>query len=259
MSRAPKPHGLTSASISLRHNTWRGGGQRYLEAIFAGVARARDEVRVDARRIERFQHVGCRPRFRQRVPHAGARVRSLHCDHREIPTRDKRCVRRPRRCHRFQPGEVFVGRAGVDDDAERVVAKQIDDQVVEDSAVGRQQTRVERFAVCPQSVDVVGQRIAQQRTRTRTLKIKGKHMGDIEHARIGPHRVMLADLRPVVDGHVPSGEIDHLRAHGAMDGVERSLIGQGVSQATKGREASAIRVVPSVLLPERLRHALCDQ
>ena len=49
-------------------------------------------------------------------------------------------------------------------------------------------------------------------------------MGYIEHACIGAHRVVLIDLRAVVDRHVPAAEVHHARTGSAVDSVERSLL-----------------------------------
>jgi hypothetical protein len=54
------------------------------------------------------------------------------------------------------------------------------------------------------------------------------HVADVEDARAGAHRHVLvddaaADGRGILHGHVPAVELDHLRAHLAMDGVERCL------------------------------------
>ena len=43
------------------------------------------------------------------------------------------------RAQAFEPGEVFVGGACIDDDAEQVCAQEVDDQVVEHAAVFAQE------------------------------------------------------------------------------------------------------------------------
>ena len=45
---------------------------------------------------------------------------------------------------------------------------------------------------------------------------------------VATHRMMLLDLRAVVDRHVPAGEVDHACAGGDVGGVEWGLLGCGV-------------------------------
>jgi len=54
------------------------------------------------------------------------------------------------------------------------------------------------------------------------------HVADIENAHAGAHRHVLvddtaADRSGIFHWHIPAVELDHLRAHLAMDGVQRSL------------------------------------
>ena len=61
--------------------------------------------------------------------------------------------------------------------------------------------------------DVVGEQ-ARRRTRaTRgAARIDHAHVRHVEDAGVAAHRVVLFDLRAVVDRHVPAAEIDHARA-----------------------------------------------
>src|SRR5580658_5569425 len=66
-----------------------------------------------------------------------------------------------------------------------------------------------------------GQRFAASKTDI-------SHVADIEDAHAGTHGHVLvhdaaSDRRRVFDGHVPAVEVDHLRAHLAMNGIQRSL------------------------------------
>jgi hypothetical protein len=56
---------------------------------------------------------------------------------------------------------------------------------------------------------------------------------------------MLVDLRSVVDRHIPTAEVDHAGAGGAVGGVERCLFEQAPlpSQKEKGRAASSVSPV----------------
>jgi hypothetical protein len=69
-----------------------------------------------------------------------------------------------------------------------------------------------------------------QRLRPRQPNVA--HVADIEDAHARAHRHVLvddsaADRRGILHGHVPAVEVDHLRAHLAMDGVQRGLADDG--------------------------------
>src|SRR5208282_3645563 len=62
----------------------------------------------------------------------------------------------------------------------------------------------------------------------KTLQANIPHMRDIEDAYASANRIVLgnnASRGRVFDRHVPAIEFDHLRAHLAMNGVERGLAG----------------------------------
>ncbi len=69
---------------------------------------------------------------------------------------------------------------------------------------------------------VVGQQMAQVGAGIGAGEIQRAHVGNIEHAGVGAHGVVFLDLRAVVDGHLPAGEIDHLGAGGEVGIVEGS-------------------------------------
>jgi hypothetical protein len=56
------------------------------------------------------------------------------------------------------------------------------------------------------------------------LDIDRQHVRGVEQARIAPHRVMLLDLRAVVERHLPAREINPLRLGLAGRGMERGLV-----------------------------------
>jgi hypothetical protein len=115
-----------------------------------------------------------------------------------------------------EPCDVLVRRPGVDDDAKEILAQEIDDQVVENAAVRSKQARVKGLARYLQLVDIVRKREPQEIARAGSDQINGAHVRHVEHARVAPHRMVLFDLRTVVDGHVPATEIDHARTRGAV-------------------------------------------
>jgi hypothetical protein len=96
-----------------------------------------------------------------------------------------------------------------------------DDQVVDDAALGIQHARVEGFARQAQLGDVVGDQLAQPGLGVAALHVDRPHVRDIEHTGIAADDVMLLQLRTVVDGHVPAGEIDHLGAGGDVGIIKR--------------------------------------
>ena len=53
----------------------------------------------------------------------------------------------------------------------------------------------------------------EKNSRTRgAADIDHAHVRHIEDAGVAPHRMVLLDLRAVVDGHVPAAEVDHAGA-----------------------------------------------
>ena len=86
-----------------------------------------------------------------------------------------------------------------------------------------------------QLVDVVGERAAQEVARRRPVgrARSTTRMCDTSNMPASrAHRVMLVDLRAVVDGHVPAAEVDHAGAGGAVDRVERGLLRHGALRRT---------------------------
>ena len=71
---------------------------------------------------------------------------------------------------------------------------------------------VERLAGLLELGDVVREQLPQERAHARAAQVDDAHVRDVEHAGVAPHRVVLFDLRAVVERHVPAGEIDHARA-----------------------------------------------
>jgi len=95
-------------------------------------------------RLERFRHGAA---FLQRPPYLVTRVGSLHRDHREVAPRRERKLRVALGNQGIEPGNILVGGGRVDHDAESVLAQEVDNQIVEDPAVGPEQTRIERLAL----------------------------------------------------------------------------------------------------------------
>ena len=156
VSRAPSPHGRSPCRLAGGRDappTPRGARSRIaeeLEAVLAGVAGAGDEARdaghrplggvVVAERVEVDIGQAGQDRCRARAP-AARRARSRRCGPR---------ARRPKSAPPMQVGELLdhgLAVRGVADDQNRSVAEPVDDEVVDDAAVGLAQHRVLRLAV----------------------------------------------------------------------------------------------------------------
>jgi hypothetical protein len=155
------------------------------------------------------------------------------------------------------PGDVLLGGAGVDDQAEPVFAEEVDDQVVDHAAFRIQHAGIQGLAGCLQLVDVVGQQAAQEGAGVGAVQVDHAHVGDVEHAGVRPHGIVFFDLRTVVDGHVPAAKVDHLGAGCAVYGIERGRFERhGVKSSDIGigvGHADCIHMLLAPLCPRYLR------
>ncbi len=103
-----------------------------------------------------------------------------------------------------------------------IVRDFVDQDVVDESAVFIQQRRVLGLPVL-QLRSVVHGDVLHQIQRLRPAHFDLAHVADVEQADALAHGAMLVDDAGVFDRHVPAAEIDHLRAHAAMHGVQRSF------------------------------------
>ena len=140
VSRAPSPQGRTPAAASACHSAAaRAAGQHDLEAVLAGVAGARDEAASPIARAPWNGFSAARRRLAARRSACQTFARAFGpCT--AIIARSSRGVsasagRARRAMQRAQPRDVLVRRARVDDEAEEVLAQEIDDQVVDHAAV----------------------------------------------------------------------------------------------------------------------------
>ena len=69
-----------------------------------------------------------------------------------------------------------------------------------------------RFTRRFQFGDVVCQQITQKLPGAATAQIDNRHVGHVEHTGIGAHRVVLINLRAVVQRHHPAMEVHHAGA-----------------------------------------------
>ena len=72
--------------------------------------------------------------------------------------------------------------------------------------------------------DVVARHALQEGERAGTLQLELAHVRDVEEPGRLPHREVLGDHAAVLDRHLPAGEGHHLRAQGAVSGMERGSL-----------------------------------
>ena len=88
----------------------------------------------------------------------------------------------------------------------------------------------------------------RRNSRTRVaLQVHHTHVRHVEHARIAAHRMVLFDLRSIVQRHFPAAEIDDFRTLQDVGVIERGLQAHR-NLAAKERSDTSTRVpCPSVL------------
>ena len=107
----------------------------------------------------------------------------------------------------------------------------MDDHIVDKRSLRIEQRRILRLPN-RQPRSVIHGNVLHGGQRLRPRQANVAHVADIENAHAGAHRHVLvddaaADRRGILDRHVPAIEVDHLRAHLAMDGVQRGLADGG--------------------------------
>ena len=112
------------------------------------------------------------------------------------------------------PGQILVPRGRIDHRTESPGPEKVDDQVIDDPARVVQHAGVECTTRRFQLGNVIGQQILQIPQRAGTLEIDNRHVRDIKHTGIATDGMMLIDLRPVMQRHVPATEIDNARIGG---------------------------------------------
>ncbi len=182
-------------------------------------------------------------RFRDHLPYLGAGVRALYGNERHG---GGNCIGAIAALGDGQgavgggvlllhPGDIFFSGAGVDHQAEPALVDEVDDQVVDDEALRVEHAGVQGLARYLQLVDVVGQQAAQEGAHVVALDVDHAHVGYVEHADVGTHRVVFFDLRTIVDRHVPAAEIDHAGACGTVGVIEWGSFERHNSSVQKSR------------------------
>ncbi len=208
MSRDARPHGATRAvgEFLPQRNAF-GRRQHHFHTFFAGVAGARHHPLAAFQLLERL-HVGARRVMPLTCSKRVDRFGTLHRDHREIAAMLNLHVESG--CVLFEPGEHLRASRGVDDCAPAVRAA-IHDQVVHHAAFIVQQHAVLGVTRFGEFRGIVCGEVAQIRERTGAVEIDDGHVRNVEHAGVAAHRVVLFDLRAVVQRHFPTAEVDHPR------------------------------------------------
>ncbi len=128
------------------------------------------------------------------------------------------------------PLEVFVASACIHHQAKAILGQEIHDEIVDDPACLIQHAGIEGFAGLPQLADVIRQQALQKRADASAVKIDHTHVRNIEHAGGAAHRVMLGNLRAVLDGHVPTAEVDQAGAQLLVKREQRCTTSHGLSR-----------------------------
>ena len=199
------------------------GGKHDFKAVLTGVAGARDEHRPHLRRAERDKFFSQFPTAGQCFPDFGARVRALHCDHRQFRVVGEGELRRMNFGLFLHPGDVLVRSARVHYDTKPVFGHEIGDQIVYHAAIFQQHGGIKRFAGQRQLVHIVRQQVAQEVANPCAFHIHHAHMRDIEHAAIVAYLVVFIYLRTVVHWHVPAAKVHHFRAQRAVRRIQGGL------------------------------------
>jgi hypothetical protein len=78
-----------------------------------------------------------------------------------------------------------------------------------------------------QSVNIIGQQMLEPFLGLGACDIDHGHMGYIEHPAVASHLMVLLNLRAVVQRHIPTAKIDHFRAKGEMQVIQRRALSHG--------------------------------
>ncbi len=117
------------------------------------------------------------------------------------------------------PGDVLLAGAGVDDDEVVVVGELVEDDVVDEGAVGVEHGGVVGLADL-QFAAVVHEQALEGGEGAGAAELDVAHVGDVEEADGGADGHVLGDEAGVLDGHVPAAEVDHFGFVAAVGGVE---------------------------------------
>src|SRR5688500_5970009 len=181
-------------------------GQRNLEAVLAGVARARNQPVAEHAGLHEAQ-LTC---FRSDGRKGGLRRRALNGYERAIEELEGK-----RRGERAQQREVLLTAARIDDDA-HLVREARDHEVVLDAAALVEKQRVALSAERP-AVEIERQRALERRVQAAPSDADLAHVRDVEQARVRARvQVLGTQAIAVLDRHVEPSEGYEARAQLGM-------------------------------------------
>ncbi len=124
------------------------------------------------------------------------------------------------------PGIILVLGTGIDHQQVVVVAEAVHENVVDECALGREQSGVVRLPILEARRIVHGD-VLDSRERARPAKLDLAHVAHVEQAHAGAHGKVLGNQAAawtrVLDRHIPSAKVHHFGFERAMRGVECGL------------------------------------
>src|SRR5262249_14782231 len=126
----------------------------------------------------------------------------------------------------FHPSVILFASSRIDHQQIVVFAKLVNDYVVNECALGIEQRRV----VCLSNLklrSIIHADVLNCRKGLRSADQDVSHVTDIKNPHCVADGHMLRDEAGVLDRHVPTAKIDHLRAHLAMDRIQSGLAERG--------------------------------
>src|ERR1035441_4978038 len=125
------------------------------------------------------------------------------------------------------PVEILFARAGVDDQQIFVFAETVHDHIVNEGALRIEQGRILRLPNC-QTGSVIHRDVLHGSEGAQASETDVSHVAYVKDSDARPDRHVLVDDATsdrcgVFDRHIPAVELDHLRAHLAMDSVQCRL------------------------------------
>ena len=115
----------------------------------------------------------------------------------------------------IQPGPVLIIIGGVHHYQEFLRAAMINEQIIDNAAIGVQQMRITRFAHC-QALDIVAAHTVQEDGRVRAFSLVNAHMGYIEYTGCLAHCQVFFQNGRIPDWHLPPGKWDQFCAQFLM-------------------------------------------
>jgi hypothetical protein len=204
----------------------RGGLRRFVGLLLtgAGVLRSHQKVLGRGELLGEVTSGGFAPTLqRSGNPLDGllAGVRPLDRDHRQVPSGPDIGIQA--RGMLPDPGQILLGRSGIDHHSVPARGLQIDDQVVDYAATLVEHATVQRLPGDIEPRDVICDQTTKESRRLSSLDIDNPHMGNIEHTRIPAYPVVLFELGAVVQRHVPAAEGHDPGAHRLVLPKQRGL------------------------------------